>query len=190
MVISRNVKYFGNLSPSIILLNTLLGKDKMAATLADNIFKCNFVNENVLIPIKISLQFISKGLINNIPSLVQIMAWCRPGDISHYLNQWWLDHWCIYASLGLNELGLISWCPIFKVSNSFEDQVPVAFIYRCLTIKYQWLDYMTGYQDSSSSNGCQVTYHVSKFTCFCLKQAGQFFMNALSFGLFSTCSQV
>ena len=23
---------------------------------------------------------------------------------SHYLNQWWLDHWCIYASLGLNEL--------------------------------------------------------------------------------------
>ena len=23
---------------------------------------------------------------------------------SHYLNQWWLDYWCIYASLGLNEL--------------------------------------------------------------------------------------
>ena len=23
---------------------------------------------------------------------------------SHYLNQCWLDHWCIYASLGLNEL--------------------------------------------------------------------------------------
>ena len=23
---------------------------------------------------------------------------------SHYLNQWWLDHWRIYASLGLNEL--------------------------------------------------------------------------------------
>ena len=23
---------------------------------------------------------------------------------SHYLNQWWLVHWCIYASLGLNEL--------------------------------------------------------------------------------------
>ena len=22
---------------------------------------------------------------------------------SHYLNQWWLDYWCIYASLGLNE---------------------------------------------------------------------------------------
>ena len=23
---------------------------------------------------------------------------------SHYLNQWWLIYWCIYASLGLNEL--------------------------------------------------------------------------------------
>ena len=22
---------------------------------------------------------------------------------SHYLNQWWLDYWRIYASLGLNE---------------------------------------------------------------------------------------
>ena len=31
------------------------------------------------------------------------MAWCRPAT-SHYLNQWWLDHWRIYASLGLNEL--------------------------------------------------------------------------------------
>ena len=23
---------------------------------------------------------------------------------SHYLNQWWLVYWCMYASLGLNEL--------------------------------------------------------------------------------------
>ena len=30
--------------------------------------------------IKISLQFVPKGPINNIPALVQIMAWCRPGD--------------------------------------------------------------------------------------------------------------
>ena len=27
---------------------------------------------------------------------------------SHYLNQWWLVYWCIYASLGLNEL---KWLP-------------------------------------------------------------------------------
>ena len=31
-------------------------------------------------PIKISLKFVPKGLIKNIPALVQIMAWRRPGD--------------------------------------------------------------------------------------------------------------
>ena len=26
---------------------------------------------------------------------------------SHYLNQWWLDHWRIYGSLGLDELNIV-----------------------------------------------------------------------------------
>ena len=43
----------------------------MAATLADDIFKCNFINENVLISIKISLNFDHKGPIDNKSSLVQ-----------------------------------------------------------------------------------------------------------------------
>ena len=47
---------------------------------ADDIFKCIFSNENVWIPIKISLMFVSKGPINNIAALVQIMAWRRPGE--------------------------------------------------------------------------------------------------------------
>ena len=47
---------------------------------ADNIFKYIFLNENIWIPIKISLKFVPKGLINNIPALVQIMAWRRLGD--------------------------------------------------------------------------------------------------------------
>ena len=46
----------------------------------DDIFKCIFLNENVWISIKISLKFVPKGPINNIPTLVQIMAWRRPGD--------------------------------------------------------------------------------------------------------------
>ena len=46
----------------------------------DDIFKCIFVNENLWIPITIILKFVPKGPINNIPSLVQIMAWRRPGD--------------------------------------------------------------------------------------------------------------
>ena len=47
---------------------------------ADDIFKCIFLNENVWIPIKISLKFVPKGPINNILALVQIMAWRRSGD--------------------------------------------------------------------------------------------------------------
>ena len=42
----------------------------MAATLADNTLKHKFVNENILISIKISLKFVSKGPINNMPALV------------------------------------------------------------------------------------------------------------------------
>ena len=47
---------------------------------ADDIFKCIFWNENVWIPIKISLKFVPKCPINNIPAMVQMMAWRRPGD--------------------------------------------------------------------------------------------------------------
>ena len=36
----------------------------------DNIFKCIFLNENMLISIKISLKFVPKGPINNIAALV------------------------------------------------------------------------------------------------------------------------
>ena len=37
---------------------------------AYDIFKCIFLNENVWIPIKISLKFVPKGPINKIPALV------------------------------------------------------------------------------------------------------------------------
>ena len=46
----------------------------------DDIFKWILLNENVWITIKISLKFVPKGLMNNIPALVQIMTWRRPGD--------------------------------------------------------------------------------------------------------------
>ena len=46
----------------------------------DDLFQCIFLNENVWIAIKISLKFVSKCLIVNIPALVQIMAWRRLGD--------------------------------------------------------------------------------------------------------------
>ena len=44
----------------------------MAAILTDDIFKCIFLNENVWISINISLKFVPKGQINNVPALVQM----------------------------------------------------------------------------------------------------------------------
>ena len=48
--------------------------------LPDDIFKCIFLNENVRILLKLSLKFVLEVRINNIPALVWVMAWCRPGD--------------------------------------------------------------------------------------------------------------
>ena len=47
---------------------------------ADDIFKRILFNANVWISIKISLKFVPKGPINNIPALVQIRAWRRSGE--------------------------------------------------------------------------------------------------------------
>ena len=52
----------------------------MAVIYVDDIFKCTFLNKNEWIFIKISLKFVAKGQINYIPALIQIMAWCPPGD--------------------------------------------------------------------------------------------------------------
>ena len=67
----------GHINP--LKLNTLRPRQN-GRHFADDIFKYIFLNENVGIPIKISLKFVPKGRINNIPALVQIMAWRRLGD--------------------------------------------------------------------------------------------------------------
>ena len=71
------------------------GQEKMTAT--DNIFKCIFLNENVWISNNFSLKFVFEGLINNIPALVQTMAWCRPGNkpLSEPMMVSFLMHICI-----------------------------------------------------------------------------------------------
>ena len=63
----------------------------------DDIFKCVFLNENVWISIKIPLKFVQKGPINNIPALIQIMAWRQPGDkpLSEAMMVNLLTHICI-----------------------------------------------------------------------------------------------
>ena len=63
----------------IHILNTLRPRQN-SRHFPDDIFKWIFLNENVWISINISLKFVPRGPINNIPTLVQVMAWHRPGD--------------------------------------------------------------------------------------------------------------
>ena len=68
-----------------------------ARHLPDDIFKSTFLNENVWISLKISLKFVLEVRINNIPSLVQIMAWRLPGDkpLSEPMMDDSLTHICV-----------------------------------------------------------------------------------------------
>ena len=72
----------------------------------DYIFKSIFLNENVWIFIKISLAFIPKGPIKNIPALVYVMPWCRPGDkpLSEPMMINLLTHICVTRPQWVNTL--------------------------------------------------------------------------------------
>ena len=71
--------------------------------LQDDIFKYIFVNENIRILLKISLKFVPKVLISNIPALAQIMVLCQQGNkpLSETIV---VTYWCIFVSLSLKEL--------------------------------------------------------------------------------------
>ena len=72
---------------------------------ADDMFKWIFLNENVWIPIEISLKFVPKGPINNIPALIQKMAWRQTGDkplsepMMTQFNDAYMRHWASMSQL-------------------------------------------------------------------------------------------
>ena len=76
---------------------------------ADDVLKCIFLNENVWISLKIPLKFVPRGPINNIRVLVQIMAWCRPGDkpLSEPMMVCLLTHICVTRPQWVNSNGYI-----------------------------------------------------------------------------------
>ena len=73
----RSLSLYGVTRPQCV--NTLRQRLK-GLHFPDHIFKWIFLNENIWISIKISLNFVPKGSINNIPALVQIMAQHWPSD--------------------------------------------------------------------------------------------------------------
>ena len=77
-------------------INTLRSRQN-GRHFADDTFKPIFLNENIPISIKIWLKFVPKVPINNIPALVQIMAWRREGDkpLSEPMMVCLLTHICV-----------------------------------------------------------------------------------------------
>ena len=77
------------LTPQNFSFNTLRPR-QYGCHFADGIFKCILLN-------KISLKFAPKGPIIIIPTLVQIMAWCRPSDkpLSEPMTVNLLTHICV-----------------------------------------------------------------------------------------------
>ena len=103
----------GNMPDSwqFFILNTLRPSQN-GHHFADDTFNRIFVNENVRISIKFSLKFLSKVPIDNIPALVQIMAWCRSGDkpLSEPMMDSLMTHICVTRPQWVNRLPqLIRW---------------------------------------------------------------------------------
>ena len=102
----------------IIRFNTLRPRQD-GRHFPDDIFKCIFLNENVWSSIVISLKFVTKGLINNIPALVQIMAWRRPGDkpLSELMMVSLPTHICVTRPQWVNSLTMERGSPPFTTNN-------------------------------------------------------------------------
>ena len=84
---------------------------------ADDTFKRIFLSENVIISIKISLKFVPKGPIHNIPALVQIMAWRRPDDkpLSEPMMVSLPTHICVTRPQWVNKrITFLHWNIIFQ----------------------------------------------------------------------------
>ena len=84
------------INENFVTVNTLRPRQN-GRHFPDDILKMIFFNKNVWISIEISLKFVPEGQINNIPALVQIMAWHRPGDkpLSEPIMVSLLTHICV-----------------------------------------------------------------------------------------------
>ena len=132
--INFNIPYFNTLRPR-----------QNVRRFTDDTFKRIFLNENVRISIKISLKFVPQVPINNIPALVQIMAWRRPGDnpLSEPMMVGLLTHICVTLPQWVNrhtKACLLRWVVgSFKWGQSGWSCVT---LYNCLTI-YNFVKWFT-----------------------------------------------
>ena len=102
----KNTKFNQYMPVLLSSLNTLRQRQN-GRHFADDTFNRIFVNENARISIKFSLKFVPKGPVNNIPALVQIMAWRRPGDkpLSESMMVSLMTHICVTRPQWVNVSG-------------------------------------------------------------------------------------
>ena len=114
---SRRIKTSATWAVTTCPFNTLRPRQN-GCHFADDIFSCIFVNENIWVPIKISLKFVPKGSLNNIPALAQIMAWRRPGNkpLSEPMMVSLLTQICVTWLQWVSEVRLANYYSMWQVN--------------------------------------------------------------------------
>ena len=112
----------------------------------DDTFEHIFLKENVIILIKISLKFVPKGPIINIPALVQIMAWRRSGDkpLSEPMMVSLPTHICVTRPQWVNKqeqcivihAGYKQWNFPYQIKHFYLKSGPEYFLLICGGIRY------------------------------------------------------
>ena len=84
-----------------------LSWDKVA-TISRRFFQMHFIEWKCMNSNKISVKFVPKGPFNNIPALVQKMAWCRQGNkpLSEPLMVSLLTHICVTRPKWVKSIGM------------------------------------------------------------------------------------
>ena len=121
----------------------------------DDILKSIFMNENVWISLTISLKCVRKVRINNIPSLVQIMAWRRPGDkpLSEPMMVSLLTHICVTRP---------QWVNVLKFYYKYDTE-PLLLIFILISLKHKALtiatihDNKTNWERTKREHNSQTT---------------------------------
>ena len=127
-----SVKIYLDKEPAVfIVVNTLRPRQK-CHHFADDTCKGIFLNENVWILPTISLKFVPKSLINNIPALVHIMAWHQSGNkplsepvmansLLHICvtQPQWAKHYCTINIITVFQIEYRIWFKSFNRNNNY-----------------------------------------------------------------------
>ena len=129
---------------------------------SDDTFKCIFLNENLRDSIQISPKFVPKGPVNDIPVLVQIMAWHQPGDepLSEPMMVRLSMHICITQPQWVKVMSHVCFCISFL-------QPPDCWfksLSRLIT-KKPWKLCITGHLCHQESTGDWCISHAKGYKC-------------------------